>query len=256
MMRIALFAIIAWAHVASAQLGRFAGTIYRDSLDHTLTGTEITITALDRRTVSNYLGEFRLTGLPFGHYTVVLRHIGFAVITDTVTIGDERIVLRDYELAPQATTLDSVRVTAAVPVAVPFKLREYTERRDAHTGGYFIDDSTLRKNESRKLQDVITSFVPGVRRYQSAPMTQPSAEYLSSGRGTCDGPVLMCRSWNCPVTLYIDGAVAASSVPDLNSYSIGNIAAVEYYAGGASVPIKYNATGNGCGVLLLWTRDR
>jgi hypothetical protein len=33
-------------------------------------------------------------------------------------------------------------------------------------------------------------------------------------------------------------------------------AAVEYYPGGASVPAEYNSTGGGCGVLLLWTRER
>ena len=34
------------------------------------------------------------------------------------------------------------------------------------------------------------------------------------------------------------------------------IAAVEFYAGGATIPVQHNKTGSNCGVLLLWTRER
>jgi hypothetical protein len=34
------------------------------------------------------------------------------------------------------------------------------------------------------------------------------------------------------------------------------IRGVEYYAGGATMPPQYNGTDSGCGVLLLWTRER
>ena len=29
---------------------------------------------------------------------------------------------------------------------------------------------------------------------------------------------------------------------------------IEFYSGGATIPAQYNATGSGCGVMLLWTR--
>jgi hypothetical protein len=35
-----------------------------------------------------------------------------------------------------------------------------------------------------------------------------------------------------------------------------NLAAAEYYAGGAASPPEYNTTSQGCGVLVLWTRER
>jgi hypothetical protein len=44
--------------------------------------------------------------------------------------------------------------------------------------------------------------------------------------------------------------------PDMSRFSVKDYAGVEYYAGGASLPEKYNSTSNACGVLLLWTRDR
>lgn len=37
---------------------------------------------------------------------------------------------------------------------------------------------------------------------------------------------------------------------------VNQLAGVEYYADGASVPIQYSTTGADCGVLLLWSRER
>jgi hypothetical protein len=63
--------------------------------------------------------------------------------------------------------------------------------------------------------------------------------------------------------MYVDGVRIYDSahdipdqMPDLSRYNTRDYAAVEYYAGGASIPIRYNATSSGCGVLLLWTRER
>ena len=39
----------------------------------------------------------------------------------------------------------------------------------------------------------------------------------------------------------------------MHTYDYG---AVEFYAGGAETPVEFNATGNSCGVLLLWSRER
>ena len=47
-----------------------------------------------------------------------------------------------------------------------------------------------------------------------------------------------------------------SDIPDMGGFQINDYAAVEYYAGGATVPLQYNQTGGGCGVLVLWTREK
>ncbi len=49
---------------------------------------------------------------------------------------------------------------------------------------------------------------------------------------------------------------AGNPAPDFSQYDIRNFTAVEYYAGGASLPVQFNATGSSCGTLLLWTRER
>jgi len=64
----------------------------------------------------------------------------------------------------------------------------------------------------------------------------------------------------CYADVYIDGAImwmagiGTKPLFDINQYRPGELAGVEYYPGGASIPAKYNRTGAGCGVLLIWTR--
>jgi len=122
----------------------------------------------------------------------------------------------------------------------------------------------LQKNESRRIEDLLTSLIPGLHLYEPLPQEQPTWEYVSSGRGACNGPAFTCGGTGpCPVALYVDGLPIFSPgpsgsdtrfVPDFSRYNTGDYAGVEYYASGASVPERYNSTTNTCGVLLLWTK--
>ena len=64
----------------------------------------------------------------------------------------------------------------------------------------------------------------------------------------------------CFMDVYIDGAlVFDSSKPefglfDVNSVPPDHIDGIEVYSSPAQIPAKYNRTGGGCGVLLIWTR--
>ena len=44
--------------------------------------------------------------------------------------------------------------------------------------------------------------------------------------------------------------------PNLRSMDVSTYAGVEFYQGGSTLPPQYNITDSGCGVLLLWTRER
>ena len=41
---------------------------------------------------------------------------------------------------------------------------------------------------------------------------------------------------------------------NLNAIDPSMLAAIEYYAGPASIPVKYNGTRSTCGLLILWTK--
>jgi hypothetical protein len=64
--------------------------------------------------------------------------------------------------------------------------------------------------------------------------------------------------------VYLDGmrlydAIVASrsramTPPNLNDFSVKDLAGVEYYPGDATAPPQYHQSN--CGLLLLWTREK
>ncbi len=86
------------------------------------------------------------------------------------------------------------------------------------------------------------------------------ALHAVSSRKKCLGPVLTpCLRPNCYVSIYLDGArITSPGAPpvDLNEISVSDIGGVEFYAGGGVGPAQYNATDNGCGTLILWSREQ
>jgi hypothetical protein len=64
----------------------------------------------------------------------------------------------------------------------------------------------------------------------------------------------------CFMDVYLNGAMIYDSrhpengLFDVNSVPPEHIAGIEVYTSAAQIPAKYNRTGAGCGVLLIWTR--
>jgi hypothetical protein len=113
----------------AAQTAMLGGTIAGDSLGHPVGGAEVSIPSLGLKTTTNYMGEFRFSHLPAGLLTINIRHLGFAPLSDTVTVSADAPTNRDFQLSAQATTLDSVKVTEAKPANISPGLAEFEERR-------------------------------------------------------------------------------------------------------------------------------
>jgi hypothetical protein len=241
------------------------GTVLRDSAGHQLEGAEVLLPDLKRRVVANWAGEFRIGQLPAGRHAILVRHVGFAPLVDTVDVADGVKVDREFILVEQPVPLEQVNVKAPERKYISPALRDFEERRKQGFG-HFIDEETMRKNNERRLIDVLAGYLPGIKVFSSGSRGSIRGEYISSGRKCGAGPVFItCKSGTekCPVAMYLDGVLVfdmshddASQMPDLSRYNTRDYAAVEFYAGGASTPVKYNATSSGCGVLLLWTRER
>src|SRR5438552_3984460 len=97
---------------AGAQTAMFAGTIYRVSAGHRLPATEVVLPDLKRGVTSNYLGEFKLDRLPPGRHALIIRHVGFAPLLDTLVLAAGARIDTDFVLTEQPVALDSVRVVA------------------------------------------------------------------------------------------------------------------------------------------------
>ena len=251
-----------------AQAGVLAGTITRDSAGTGVAGAEILIPALNRSAIANGEGRFRLESVPEGRYEIIVRHIGFESLIDTLLFGPRAQIDRRFQLTETPAQLEPTVTTAPQRKYIAPALRDFEERR--HQGfGHFISDEELRRDESRDLANIIVSQMPGLTRFRVPSDDQGGHGqiYVGSARKCGDGPaILSCRGQGsyCPVTLYIDGVVVFNSannrstadIPDLTSLQATDYAGIEFYAGGATMPTKFNFTSSGCGALLLWSRER
>lgn len=257
------------ARVSSAQ-GEISGRVLSpDSGRAPVQGAEASISTLGRRALSDSAGRFRLKDIPPGEHVVFLRAIGFRSESSVVVIDQDEVVSWDVVLTRSTGTVLPERVITAPGERPTAKLAEFTERRSAGVG-HFISREQLVKAEGglRKTGDLI-AILPGVNaRRGSNKVWIATGRATSTGCAFCTMRVEQLNRFDvaagarpaCYMDVYLDGAMVFDSrhpengLFDVNSIPPEHIAGIEVYASAAQIPAKYNRTGNGCGVLLIWTR--
>jgi hypothetical protein len=185
--------------------------------------------------------------------------------------------------AQEPQPLPAVPVTASTELVRSAKLREF-DRRRTNGIGRFLTEADLEKDQYRKLSDVLRKL-PGITfaRARSAAGVSPLAEFAVSSRGSATiehvSPIF---GKNCPIAIWLDGVPVyrgldrgASNNPafpnkaaprevsstrvdempfDINGIMTQHIAAIEFYAGPATMPPELNATQGTCGALVIWTK--
>src|SRR5262249_15605091 len=92
----------------AAQTAVISGTVYRDSAGHELSAAEVLLPDLNRRVTANWAGEFKIGQIPAGRHAIIVRHVGFAPLTDTIVVTDGAKLDREYVLTEQPVALDQV----------------------------------------------------------------------------------------------------------------------------------------------------
>jgi hypothetical protein len=262
--------LLSMARVSSAQ-GEISGRVLSpDSGRAPVQGAEASIARLSRKVLSDSLGRFRLKDIPPGEHVVFLRAIGFRSESSFVVIDQDEVVSWEVVLTRSTGTVLPERVVSArMPTPVPARLVEFTERREAGVG-HFLTREQLAKAEGglRQTGDLI-SVLPGVIAKRGS-----NKIWIATGRATSTGCAFCTMSVAalnradvaagarpaCFMDVYLDGAMVydarhpENGLFDVNSVSPEHIAGIEVYASAAQIPAKYNRTGAGCGVLLIWTR--
>ena len=176
-------------------------------------------------------------------------------------------------LDPIATSLPKVVTTDSAPRYLSPALRGFEERRKSGMGGRFVSEATIRKEENRTLGNILQAHVTGLRVLENVKSGGRYMDVALSGR----------NGKPCPVDIYLDGipvshrstSIGTPAIPqawkpgqpkmtddpplvptnDLRDFLPKDLAGIEYYSA-ATVPVDFNRTASGCGVLLLWTRER
>jgi len=255
-----------------AQAAFLGGNITSDSLGrHPLVGSRVSIPVLQRTTTANFAGEYRFERLVPGRYIVVVQASGFRDVGDSVTVSATGDTFHDFVLLAKAIVLDSVVATAPSPARKYYSqvLRDFEQRRTSGQGGHFLSEDELRQNEARKFSDLLRSDIPAMTLVPGP----ASASYATSGRTVSSPPSNTVRSGRavlkppagvpaaCYATVYLDGVLLydvqqtpAARPPNIDDYNVSHLAGVEFYAGAATAPPGFKDSG--CGLLLLWTREK
>jgi hypothetical protein len=219
----------------STTSGVIMGVVMRDSLP--LVGANVT-TESGTSVRSGADGRFILSGVPAGTRQVEARTIGLTpatAIVDLMANDTARVTLR----MSQITTLDSVLVTAERSEA----LRAFEEHRKMGLGKFLTLDD-LKKSDNAKLSTLLRQW-PGLHipadPLNSYPQTTRGVKSLQGG---------------CNVAVFLDGRLLDPKLDkDLDHIAPPDqLAGIEWYAGGATVPPEYVRLNAHCGVLVLHSR--
>jgi hypothetical protein len=225
---------------AYSQGAVLAGRVLSDS-GIVLIGAEVVLNGPQNSQRTNDKGEFKFTGVPAGLQIVGVRMPGFAPKIDTIKVEEASEILREFKLSRIETTLPEVPVTTTL---LDRKLFEFHERRRMGIGR-FLDSAEFANARGTRTSDRLKKL-PGLK--------------IGRGRFSSEAYVLSTRSPGkvafgsdvCRAAIWLDGIKLTDF--NVNQLDPSMIAAVEWYAGPASVPAKFNVTSSVCGVLVIWTR--
>jgi len=196
-------------------------------------------------TTADALGRFSSRTRP-GEYTVQVRRIGFAPLTQRVHL--QRDTLLQLVMTPTTVTLRQVEVTAST---VDELAREgfYDRMRDRQRGlniGYFITPEEIEARRPMRATQLMERF-PGIRLRNFHQV----------------GPLPVAGGTDCLMTIYLDGRVLNLMEERGSQHSGGmdlaipaaSIAAVELYPHGMLLPARFQMLNDTCGVIAIWTKS-
>jgi hypothetical protein len=181
---------------------------------------------------SSERGGFMTSELPLGTYWVEVERIGFASVSDSLTIGEAGELDFDIGLVPSTISLE--------PILVAVHRRDrlvdlgFYERRRVGLG-YFLTRQEIEERNALSVSDLFRR-VPGARVVGNSP-TSTAAVQLRGG---------------CRPILVLDGHLLTRPVSLDDLLQVSHLEALEVYHG-ATAPVQYSRQGT-CGTIILWTR--
>jgi hypothetical protein len=104
-------ALLGSASVVHAQ-GVITGVVTDQNTGTAITGASIRIGTIGREAITDRTGRYSFTGIPAGSYELMTRYIGFAPVTERVTVENGRTVVANLKLVSATNTLGAMVVQA------------------------------------------------------------------------------------------------------------------------------------------------
>jgi TonB-linked SusC/RagA family outer membrane protein len=240
---LALALLPSWAQ---AQSGTISGRVIDQANQQPLQDAQVSIVGTQRGAATNQQGQFTISGIAPGSYTVRARRIGYGVSNQTVTVGAGATATVNFSLSAAATQLEQVVVNAVTGVA---------ERKvEVGTNVGHVNVAEMNKGPITSISDVLQGRVAGVNLQSVVGTTGGGQRIRIRGANSL--------SLSNEPLLYIDGIAASNSkggitlggqdysrLNDINPEEIENI---EVLKGPAASAIYGSAASNG--VILITTK--
>jgi hypothetical protein len=242
--KVALLLVVAAAGQLGAQ-GIVRGAVTTEQ-GQRIAGVELRVAVLNKSVRTDSLGEYKMV-LPAGSYWLTTRALGFFSLGDSIAPEKDVELIHDFTLTSLAQVLGPVTTTA------PSKYRgsglQGFEQRMKTGQGKYVTEEDFARYTNRLLADVLRRM-PGLLVKQVG----GSANYATSQRNG------VATKGGCYVAVFLDGMALYNgprqgAPPDLNLFPNSTLAGAEFYASTATSPVQYKDK-TGCGMLLLWTRER
>lgn len=139
--------------MAQASRGSIVGTVVNEHTREAIPYAQVIVVGTTLGTATDASGNYRLSGLPAGTYTVQASMIGFGAVSERISVGESGTRHHDFYLREQAIDLDGVVVTAN---------RQETLRRLAPSLVTVLGRDVFVKTNSETLSQGLR-FQPGLR---------------------------------------------------------------------------------------------
>lgn len=239
--------------------GAFRGTVTRDSSRIPIEGVEVTMEGVGT-VLASRTGRFAFASVAPGLYTVRIRHMGYKPIEGSVQIAQGETKDLTFAIWPLTTNLPGVEVRAnAAPLntgMVDF------ERRRAQGLGKFLTSTDFEGRDNATLADVFGS-TPGLIVDRLANGRAVAASRRSTNTSFRPMNTPGADPSKCYMQIFVDGLRIwrphfdqLNEPPNLNEFSVSQIAGVEIYLGAAETPVEFGGTSASCGTIVIWTGRR
>ena len=235
---------------ASAQQS-VSGTVIHARSRSPVRGAQISVAGTDIRVTADNEGEFTVTGVPAGQFTLIVLRLGFRPLTVSVAAGTSGLLL---ELQESAISLDEIVVTGTAG--------EQTARSVANSVSILDADELLKIAPPRNLQQLISAQIPGVR------ILSGGGEIGSGGSTRIRGVTSL--TLNAVPLVYVDGIRVQSADNDvfsavgvdsrwrpsrLNDFNPEDIESIEVIKGPAAATLYGTEASNGV-IQIITKRGR
>lgn len=202
--------------------------------------------------VTDPSGVLRVSGLEPSARTVEVRRLGYRPERSDVRLEGGQTRELAVALRPEPITLKTLNARSA-RAARSAPLRDFYKRVESGAGRY-VTRADIDRQRPQRLTDVFRN-IPGMSLIATAIGERPQMASDQSTSSPADRPG---RALGCSIRYFLDGTPFEASHDGQIGIDVrpSEVEGIEIYRSPSTVPARFRRTGDFCGVVLIWKRER